>query len=321
MTEIFGGKRLYVSGKFEGLQQGEVWAYLLGHGAQGTTSRSGAQGYLCADPSDPKLVATGKPLYTLADLGAPLAGYLDRVKAAVESRRAELLRYKKPLVTHLGYGPPADDALIAKVADALGFPVPDDLLTLMRQFNGLSAAVAMLKRGGDPIELSDDGPLPYCALASMSHPLWRGRIDWLLGVIGIPTWEDIFLRPQAERLCDAASAYPPKSVIAIGPLKVKSEALFPRLFAFDLFHHWAGAALYADPKAQALRVIYAFDVWADFTSAHPLSLRGYMESLAAGLWGRAVHVGQRYVRPTRSSGWPTYVRNIHGAPYVFLEFK
>lgn len=318
MTEVFGGKQVYVSGKFEGLQQGEVWAYLLGYGAHGVTSKSVAKAYLCADPTDAKLVATGKPLYTLADLGAPLVGYLDRLKAAVEHRREELRRHKSAIV-HLGHGPPASAALIKKVEAALGFPIPADLLALMRQFNGLSAVVATLKRG-EAIDLPDGAPLPYAALAGMMHPLWQQRIDWLLGVIGIPTWEEIFLRPQEKRLCNH-DGYGPKSALQIGGLKVKADAFFPNLYAFDLYHHWGGAALFADPKTESVRVIHAFDVWADLTSAHPLSLRGYMESLAAGIWCRIAHAGQRYIRPSSTSGWPTYIRNIHGAPYVFVELK
>lgn len=319
MAELFDGKRVYVSGKFPGLSKDEVWTYLLGAGAHGVNSKSPAQAYLCPDRSDAKLIATGKPIYTLDDLGAPLAGYALRVGAAVAARREDLRRNKNK-VCHFAHGAPADDALIARVEAALGFPVPADLLALMRQFNGLSAVVATLKRGAT-VELPDDRPLPYAGLADSSHPLWRGVIDWLIGVIAIPTWEDIFLRPQHQRLCDDGGVHDPEEVVKIGGLKVAAGALYPRLFAFDLFHSFAGAALYADPKEREVQVIYGFDHWADLTGAHPLSLRMYMESLAAGIWGRAVHVGQRPIKPVSKTAWPTYIRNIHGAPYVFLELK
>lgn len=319
MTEVFDGKRIYVSGKFDGLQKDEVWAYLLGQGAHGTMSKSAAQAYLCPDPTDAKLVATGKPLYTLDSLGESLEGYLDRLKAAVQARREDLGR-QKHAVCHLAHGAPAGKALIAKVEEALGFPAPADLLALMRQFNGLSAAVAVLKRGKS-VEIADDKPLPYAGLADMKHPLWQDKIEWLIGVIALPSWEDIFLRPQPRRLCDLSSAVGPKEVVKIGALKVKADALFPRLFAFDLFHHFAGTAVYADPRDQTLKAIYAFDHWADITGAHPVSLRAYMESLAAGIWGRMAHAGQRLIKPVSKTAWPTYIRNIHGAPYVFLELK
>ncbi len=302
MTEAFDGKRVYVSGKFDGLQKDEVWAYLLGCGAHGTASKSMAQAYLCPDRSDAKLVATGKPLYTLDALGAPLEGYLDRLKAAVQARREDLSKNK--IVCHLAHGAPASKTLIAKVAAAIGFPVPADLLALMRQFNGLSAAVAVLKRGAS-VKIADDAPLRYAALADMKHPLWQDKIDWLIGVIAIPSWEDIFLRPQQSRLCDLSPHMGPKEVVKIGALKVKADALFPRLFAFDLFHHYAGTAVYADPKDQTLKAIYAFDHWADLTGAHPVSLRVYMESLAAGIWGRAVHVGQRIIKPVSKTATST----------------
>lgn len=320
MTEVFGGKSVYVSGRFPGLSKDEVWTYLLGLGAIGTTSKSTAQAYLCPDRSDAKLVATGKPIYTLEDLGAPLAGYVDRVGAAVAARREEYKRDKN-LVTHFAHGAPADDALIARVEAALGFPAPAELKTLMRQFNGLSAVAAKLKRGAE-LTLPSDAPLPYAALADMNHPLWRGgKVEWLMGVIAIPTWEEVFLRPQAQRICDPGGAYGPKDVIKIGGLKVAAGQLFPRLFAFDLYHSFGGTALYADPKDQTVKAIYAFDAWADITSAQPVSLRAYMESLAAGLWGRVVHAGQRWIQPVSKTAWPTYIRNIHGAPYVFVELK
>lgn len=319
MGEIFDGKRVYVSGKFPGLSKDEVWTYLLGAGAHGVTSKSSAQAYLCPDRTDPKLLATGKPLYTLDDLGAPLAGYVDRLAAAVAARREDLKR-TQDRVCHFAHGAPADDALIARVEAALGFPAPADLVTLMRQFNGLSAVVATLKRGAR-VDLSDDRPLPYAALADSGHPLWRGVIDWLIGVIAIPTWEDIFLRPQRQRICNLGDVVDPSSTVKIGALKVAASALFPRLFAFDLFHPFAGAAVYADPTDRSLAVIYAFDHWADITGAHPVSLRTYMESLAAGIWGRVAHAGQRPIKPVSKTAWPTYVRNIHGAPYVFLELK
>ncbi|MCB9570232.1 MAG: SMI1/KNR4 family protein [Myxococcales bacterium] len=320
MTDVFEGYRLYVSGKFPGIQKDEVWAWLLGAGAHGVTSKSVANAYLCPDPTDPKLVATGKKLFTLADLGEPLVGYLDRLKAAIESRRVDLKHHKNALF-HLGYGPPADDALIARVEAALGFPVPADLLTLMRHFNGLSAVVAVPKRG-TTIELPQDGaPLPYAGLADLNHPLWQGKIDWLIGTVALPTWEEIFLRPQSARICDLGGTRPDKEIVKIGSLKVKAGDLFPRLFAFDLYHHFGGAAVFADPKAKDLKVIYAFDYWADITSAHPVSLRTYMESVLAGFWGRIAHAGQRPIKPVSKTAWPTYIRNIHGAPYIFIELK
>lgn len=317
MSEIFDGKRVYVSGKFPGLAKEDVWTYLLGAGAVGTASKSAAEAYLCPDLSDAKLAASGKPIHTLDELGPPLAGYADRLAAAVAFRRADLRR-RDGLVAHFGRGAPADDALIARVEAAIGFPAPPELRTLMRGFNGLSAVVAALKRG-KKVELADSGPLPYAALADSGHPLWQGAIEWLIGVVAIPTWEEIFLRPQQQRICDLSSVYEAKAEMKIGGLKVRAGDLFPRLFAFDLFHPFAGAALYADPKERALKVIYAFDHWADLTGAHPLSLRTYMESLVAGIWGRMSHAGQRPVKPVSKTAWPTYVRNIHGAPYVFLE--
>lgn len=317
MTDVFDGKPVYVSGKFDGLKKEEVWVYLLATGAHGTMSKSAAGAYLSADPGDPKLVATGKPIYTLADLPAPLDGYLDRLEAAVAFRRDDLARLSH--VGHLGYGPPADDALIARIEATVG-PLPADVLALMRQFNGLSCAVATLKKG-QTVELPNGAPLPYAALADLNHPLWKGKIDWLLGTIAIPTWEDIFLRPQDQRLCDHGGSLGPKEVVQIGALKLKAADLFPRLFAFDLFHSYGGAALYLDPKDRQAKIIYTFDHWADLTSAHPVPLRVYMESLIAGIWHRVAHAGQRPIKPTSKAAWPTYIRNIHGAPYIFIELK
>jgi hypothetical protein len=73
--------------------------------------------------------------------------------------------------------------------------------------------------------------------------------------------------------------------------------------------------------AQQLKVIYSHDYWADLTSDQPISLRTYMESLIAGVWGVDWNVGQRLIRPTSKTAWPTYIRNIKGSPYIFLELK
>lgn len=319
MAEKFGGKSVYVSGKFDGLQKEEVWAYLLATGAVGTMSKSSAKAYLSADPTDPKLVATGKPIYTLADLPASLDGFLARLEDAVDTRRSELASYRSPFVAHLGYGPPADEALIAQIEETLGTELPEEVKSLMRQFDGLSCAVATLK-SGKSVKLPD-GPLPYAQLMDPCHPLWVDAIEWLLGVIAIPTWKDIFLRPQEKRLCDLSKNYGPKEVFKIGSLKVKSGDLFPRLFAFDLFHSFAGAALYLDPKDGQAKIIYSFDHWADLTSANPVPLRLYMESLVAGIWGRLSNVGQRPIKPVSKIGWPTYIRNIHNTPYVYIQLK
>ena len=309
---------IYVSGKFPALQKDEIGAYLVAQGARYSESKSAAGAYLCADPGDPKLVATGKPLFTLDDLGPPLAKYIERLTAAIDHQRTGT--YKRDnLLCHLGHGPPANKALITRVEAALGFPVPADLLALMRQFNGLSLAVAKLKKGAK-LELGDK-VLPYAALADMKHPLWTAPVTQVLAAIGIPTWEDIFLRPQAQRICDHGSSYAPKDVIKIGALKVKAGDFFPHLFAFDLFHHYHGAALYADPKDKQLKVIYAHDYWADLTGDHPISLRTYAESLIAGIWGADWNVGQRLIRPVSKTAWPTYIRNIKGSPYIFLDLK
>lgn len=315
-TSKLTDQTLYVSGKFPGLQKDEVAAYAVAQGARFIDSKAAARAYLCADPKDPKLVATGKPRFTLADLGDPLTRYIERLEAAIDHQRTGTYQ-RAPMLYHLAHGPAANKSLIKQVEAALGFPIPADLLTLMRQFNGLSLAVARLKKTGS-IKLPNT-LLPYAALADMKHPLWRSSLtNNILGAIAIPTWEDIFLRPQTERLCDQSKYVPAAQVFKIGALKVKAGDLFPHLFAFDLFHHFHGAALYADPKAKDMKVIYSHDCWADLTSAHPVSLRTYMESLVAGIWGADWNVGQRLIKPVSKTAWPTYIRNIHGAPYISL---
>ena len=46
-----------------------------------------------------------------------------------------------------------------------------------------------------------------------------------------------------------------------------------------------------------------------------------MESLIAGVWGAGWNVGQRLIRPVSKIGWPTYIRNISGSPYIFLTLR
>lgn len=314
----FGDKAIYVSGKFEGLQKEEVWARLLAAGAWGQNTKS-AQAYLAADPADPKLIATGKPIYTLADLPQSLDGWLAQLKAAVAHRGAAIKTYPTvDAVAHLAYGPPADDALIATIERAVG-PLPADLLSLMRQFNGLSCVVGLMEKGHG-ITLPSDAPLPYAALAHDAHPLWAGRLSHLDVTIALPTWEDIFLRAQEDRICNH-TGHDPRDALKIGALKVKAGELYPCLFAFDLFHHYAGAALYLDPKEGDAKLLYGFDCWADLTSAHPTSLRFYMESLVAAVWSRMSFAGPRPIKPTSKTAWPTYIRNIHNAPWVYIELK
>jgi hypothetical protein len=316
MKSKLEGQRIYVSGKFPGLQKDEIAARLVAQGGRYTDSKPTAQAFLCADPKDPGLVATGKPLHALDALGEPLARYCERLAAACSHLRTGTYQ-RDNMLFHLAHGAPASKALVAKVEAALGFPVPGDLLALMRQFNGLSLVVAKLKKSAS-IELGD-ALLPYATLAGMTHPLWRSGGPNVLATIGLPTWEDIFLRPQAQRLCDLSSSYEPKTVIKIGTLKVKAGDLFPRLFAFDLFHHYHGAAIYADAKERDLKVLYSHDCWADLEGAQPVSLCTYMESLVAGVWGADANVGQRLIRPVSKTAWPTYIRNIKGSPYVFLQ--
>ncbi|MCB9565970.1 MAG: hypothetical protein H6710_01890 [Myxococcales bacterium] len=68
-------------------------------------------------------------------------------------------------------------------------------------------------------------------------------------------------------------------------------------------------------------MIYAFDYWADITSAHPVSLRTYMESVLAGFWGGSRTPASGRSPVVSKTAWPTYIRNIHGAPYIFIELK
>lgn len=319
MTEKFGDKAIYVTGTFDGLQKEAVWAYLLATGAVGTMSKS-APAYLAADPLDAKLLASGKPIYTLADLPSSLDGFLERLTGAVASHRETFSRRRQAAwVAHLAYGPPAGEAQLREIEQALGLALPAEVKSLMRQFDGLSCVVATFKKG-KAITLPDT-PLPYAALADLKHPLWQGDLDWLIGNLAIPTWKEIFLRPQERRLCDHSDSYEDDEVLKIGALKVKAGALFPRLFAFDLFHSFAGAALYLDPKDEQAKIIYAFDHWADLTSAQPVPLRFYMESLAAGIWCRLSNVGLRPIKPVSKTAWPTYIRNVHNTPYVYIELK
>ena len=75
--------------------------------------------------------------------------------------------------------------------------------------------------------------------------------------------------------------------------------------------------------------LYRHDDWAarrstcspNFFSRLQISRLTYMESLLASFWGRIAHAGQRPIRPVSKAAWPTYVRNLHGAPYIFLELK
>lgn len=319
MIDASLGERFYVSGRFPGLKKEEIWTRLLATGAHGVMSKSVATAYLCSDPSDPKLMASGKPLYTIDDLPATLDGWLEQLKGAVAHCRAEhlmLTRRGVIAVDHFAYGPPADDALVARIEAHIGYALPEDVRSLMRQFNGVSCVLGIVKAKGGPIELPDT-VLPAGALLDTCAPLWAGHIEWLMGVIAIPTWEEIFL--SAHKFLYDPSVYGAREKLKIGSLKVIAEDLFPRAFDLDLFHAYAGAMLYIDPKGGESQVIYSVDHGADFTSAHPLTLRCYMDSLAAGIWTRMSHAEQRPIKPVSKAAWPTYIHNVHGAPYVFIK--
>lgn len=311
---------VYVSGRFPGLQSDEVSAHLHGLGARVTESKSVARAILTATPDDPKnlaFAAKGKVILTLEDLTPPLEGWVERLKAAEASFEKELAR--KTMLHHFAVGQPADPTLMAKVEAAIGFPAPDDLRALMLQFDGLSLVGA--ERVPHATLTLPQEVLPYAALVDGGHPLWAAIAPGEpVTTIAIPRWQDVFLRPVEARLSGPGS-YGPKDKLKIGALKVSGSDLHARLFPFDLFHPFHGAALYADPVAKDLKVLYASDHWASLTDYHPVSLSVYMESLAGMVWHKSAHWVQRIIAPTSKTAWPTYIRKIHGAAYVFLETR
>ncbi len=313
------GRRIYVSGRFEGLDKSEVSAYVHGFGGDSAFSQSGVDAILSATPDDPKLItkAKGKKIITLADLPAPLEGYVDRMKAAQVAFRTLFASYRKNMAHHLAFGPPADQALIGRVEKAIGFAMPAELRSLMTQFNGLSCIGAELAPGAT-LPLADS-LMPYAAL--MEHPVWSAAVVGEPVVsIGIPQWEDVFLRAPEARLT-GVSSYGPKEKLKIGSLKVGATEFYERLFPFDLFHSFLGAALYADPVAKDLKVIYASDHWASLTDYEPVSLGVYMEALCGMVWHHGNHWPQRIIQPLSKTAKPTYIRSIHDAAYTFLETR
>lgn len=314
---------VYVSGRFEGFKGDELNALVLGQGARVAGSFSVANALLTQDLNNPKVAkanAKGMTILTPDQLGAPLEDYLERMKAALALFQTKFASYRKNMVYHLAAGPPADDALVAQIEAEVGFPLPEELRTLMAQFNGLSVIGAELPKSADALQLPDQ-VLPYAALADMSHKLWTTASPSLaVSAIAIPTWQDIFLRAPNERMT-GESPYGAKEKLKIGTLKVDAGAFYERLYPFDLFHYYLGAALYADPIEQNFKVIHATDHWADLTNAHPVSLRVYMESLIAMISHNSGFYEQRIIKPVSKTAWPTYIKNIRGAVYVFVETR
>ncbi|MFN3199506.1 MAG: BRCT domain-containing protein [Bradymonadia bacterium] len=314
---------VYVSGRFDGFKKEELNALILGQGARVAGSFPSSNAILTSDPEGPKVakaIEKGKTILQLDDLGGSLEGYLERMQGALKAFQEQFADYRKKMVYHLAAGAPADEALMTRVEEAIGFPLPDDLRTLMGQFNGLSMVGAEIKRKAEAPSFPET-VLPYATLADMSHPLYAAAHDaTALSTIGIPSWSDIFLQPAKARLT-GESCYGPKEKLKIGTLKVGATEFYERLYPFDIFHPYHGAALYADPKDQTVKVIYASDHWAALTSAHPVPLRIYMESLIAMVSHKGSFYEQRIIKPTSKTAWPTYIKNIHGGAYLFLETR
>lgn len=286
-------------------------------------SFAAANAVLTADPEGSKTQKArdkGKTILVLEDLGAPLENYTARLEAALAAFQEQFSSYNKKMVYHLAMGPPASDALMGRVEDAVGFALPNELRTLMSQFNGLSFVGAELARGAQAPEFPEE-VLPYATLADLSHPLWRAASKSLaVSTIAIPTWEDVFLCAPKDRIT-GESPYGDKEKLKIGKLKVKAKDFYERLYPFDLFHDYHGAALYADPVAKEFKIIYATDHWADLTNAHPVPLRVYMECLIGMVSHRGSYYEQRIIKPLSKTAWPTYIKNIHNSAYIFLETR
>jgi len=126
--ESFHGEGVHIDGKFGVLSKPDVSILVVAFG--GTPTSAGKSSVLLAGEGAKRVKtfrAEGKRVLSLDDLGAPLEGWLERLKAKVAAQREP--KRKKEL-RNFAWGEPSRDATLAeRISERLGFGAPPELLS------------------------------------------------------------------------------------------------------------------------------------------------------------------------------------------------
>ncbi|MCB9762356.1 MAG: hypothetical protein H6739_21345 [Alphaproteobacteria bacterium] len=278
-------KRVAVSGRFPDFSKAELEILLRARGAWQVTNTASKDTFamLSAEATGKKpdkARELGVPILLPEDvraaLGAPLEGYRERLAFRIADRP----NYYKNAVLHIG--DPASDALIARIEERIGFPLPEAARNLYRQLDGISWLWTIPK-----LQDTVDAPLPWNEACHQDGELWRRLADlqkhnksrFTMGLICIPPAETVFFEQWDGRMF-SSDAYGPKDTVKVGTRKLKAKEFFRNLFIFDAFHGYYQAGLWADPEEQTFNIVYGSDYGADWTWCKPIPFEIYMEYLA-----------------------------------------
>lgn len=306
--------RFCITGRFANWSNAELEILLRARGATGMDEvpakytlgvLSGAQTGKKVD----KARALGIPVY-LPDqvrglLGPPLSGYRERFERLRTARSGALNEQV------LAIGDPAPAALLARVEERVGFPLPEAARNLWTQLDGLS----YLWTSPGPQGLVDPTPIPWHVAIHQDGDLWRRLYaageqteGFKMGLCCIPKLETIFFSDSGPL------GGGDKGKVQLGKRKVAAQEFYPNLFLFDFFHPFYQAGLFADRAHQTFNIVYCADYCADWSVAASVPFEIYMEYLLLE-WGRS-----RLITLTHPLGATTSISANHLStilmPYV-----
>jgi hypothetical protein len=176
---------VHIDGKFGELTKDDVAILVIAHG--GTPTSAGKSSILLAGEGSKKrddFVAAGKEVLSLADLGAPGAGWLDRLTRQVDALRTGK---RKKEFRNFAFGAPSAASLVERVEERIGFEAPAELRHLLVAFNGLTLVSV---RSSKPIAVEADTLLPPLELLNATGPLWSAVGKQTASTINILPWEE-----------------------------------------------------------------------------------------------------------------------------------
>ncbi|MFT4974247.1 MAG: hypothetical protein ACI8S6_000129 [Myxococcota bacterium] len=308
----------FVSGNFPDFSKKNLRVLLSAHGYSYSGSLNQGVEVVFSSKDDAKVQAARargaqivSPDQLREVLGAPLSGFLDRLKARIAQREPD-----RGFTTHiLAAGEPASPEVLARVEERIGFDLPEDARQLWSQLNGLS--ILWLNSYGkeppDPLKgtgLSRDSLIPWSEGCHDGGTLWTeiermrttNNIKAMMGLCCIPPVETIF-ETTWDGVMFSSDSYGAKDKLKIGRRKVNAKDFFANLFMFDLFHPYYQAGLWADREKQTLSVVYSSDHGADWEFAEPLSLELYMEQLVDKQGGDRIITPGRGIRTQAIKGY------------------
>ena len=224
-----------------------------------------------SDPRCASLRANLRALFadTSAEVSTPPAPttFRERLLAKLLDKRESGVRVRR-----LHFGPPASDALIARIErDHLGFPMPEAMRAFFAAHDGFSLffhrvddPAAEIFDHSVPLHVESDAPIPW------NEACWDGG----------PLWSEI---EAADYSASGGFFY--VGLICVPPLSVMFDTDWGSIMGwpagmvlFDAFHPFYGSALVVDRAAGEVFIQPTADAGAD-RDADRVSLSDYLETL------------------------------------------